>query len=112
MKKEEIESIVETVRESCVSFIPHVYSESVAAEKIKSFIENLDKRGINVVVEKKPVFEYEDVAYHIKTYKIDEEKYPLVINNNVDTVFLYQWFNQELPDGSISEIIRFATKEK
>ena len=105
MKKEEI---VETVFNNYVDILISPSSNSVDKKKIRSFVESLVERGINIIAVDKPhgVHIMENPprfhTYTIKSYKIDEE-HPLEIKDNVGTVFLYEWF--EYPERDL-EIIR------
>jgi hypothetical protein len=115
MKKEEIESIVKTVRENYVNFIPTLKSESVDEDTIRNFVKNLDSRGIKVIAVSTPAGKqlvmtenpyYRD--YCIKSRKIDSD-FPIKIDEDVNVVFLYQWYTFEMTGKNIIEIIRLDT---
>ena len=115
MTKDEIENIVKTVRENYVNFIPMMKSESVDEDTIRSFVEMLDDKGIKVVAVSTPsgkqLIESENpyyLEYCIESWKIDSN-FPLKIDEDVDIVFLYQWYISEMTGKNIIELIRLDT---
>jgi hypothetical protein len=54
MKKEDIEKIVETVRENYVNHMPMMKSKSVDADKIRNLVESFDNKGIKVIAVSTP----------------------------------------------------------
>jgi hypothetical protein len=104
-----INEMVDIVRKNYVCMLGgKAKSESVGCEKIKNLIETIEGQGINVLTTTLPTFVMEDEEYDVKTYKIDKE-HPFELESNVDTVFLYQWYEYE---NEGPEVIRFATKSK
>ena len=108
IEKKSIETMVQTVVNNYVNFIHESDSKSVSKEKIINLIEGLEERGITVKVATLPSFKDEGIPYKVKTFRVDKE-HPFEICDNVDTLFLYQWYVYKKLGF---EVIRFATKLK
>lgn len=101
--------IIDKIRGFTATEDPTKIEYQPAYNKQMQFVKKLLNKGIEVVVNNNPVFEYRDMKILMRQFFLeDESQFDGIVDGNVEVVFLGKWVVLKVDNTEDRELIRIA----